>query len=307
MKAITVTLNPSFDTTLFLDGIHFDRANRVNSETCEAGGKGINVSRVLQSLGVKTEAFCIVGYEDSERFSELLGDCGHFHFAYNPGKTRENITMRAGDRCVKINRRGNDVADSTVNQLLEDILSAVQKDDIIVISGSSPKNFNGDRLLNFCLKLKNSGAKIVIDSEQLSANQLSVLSPFMIKPNEYEIKKILGEKESDEDAPAALVRRLYEKGTENVLLTLGEKGMTACLSGKIYRVRAARIEAKSTVGAGDSTVAGFVAAKLLGMADVEALKLASGCGTAAAASEGTGLAEKDEAEKYAALTEVEAL
>lgn len=304
MKAITVTLNPSFDTTLFLDELHLDKANRVKNEITQAGGKGINVTRVLENLGVPVKAFCIIGSDDKDKFEEALGNSRNFVFIENTGKTRENITVRAGEQCIKINRSGIPVGEEIADRLQKAILNEAQRDDIIIVSGSAPKDFGSDRLLRFCAGLKKSGARLIIDSEQLSFEQLKSLSPFLIKPNEYEIRQIFGISGDQEADLEGLIDNLSGVGFENIIVSLGENGMKACLCGKKYSVKAAKIKAASTVGAGDSAVAGFAAAVILGLDDVKALKLSAGCGTAAASKEGTGLADEKTAREYAEKTEV---
>lgn len=288
MKAVTVTLNPSFDTTLFLDSLHPDRANRVLSETTEAGGKGINVARVINSLGAQVLAFCLVGTEDKERFSDLLDRNEMFHLFEREGKTRENLTLRADNKCMKVNRRGEQVAKEILKAFEDEVINAVEPGDMVVISGSSPIGYEKNDLVEFCKRLKSRSARIVLDTD-LDLESLKMIRPFMIKPNEYEIVGIVGETDSLNEA----AKKCFDAGVENVLITLGEKGMLAVVSDEEYYVSPAKIKAKSTVGAGDSAVAGFVAGVILEMDTSEILRLSAAAGTATAMCEGTRLAEKE--------------
>lgn len=286
MKAVTVTFNPSFDTTLFCDGLHRDRANRVTDERTEAGGKGINVSTVINNLGVKTLSFCLVGNDDADKFSTLLkGD--YFRLVKREGKTRENLTLRGDNECMKINRKGEKVSNEKLSEFENEVLSAVEKGDIAVISGSMPVGYEKKDLIDFCKRLKDKGARIVLDTD-LNEPTLKEIKPFMIKPNEYEIMDIVGETENLN----AAAKRCLDAGVENVIITLGEKGMLVENKDAEYLVFPKKIEAKSTVGAGDSAVAGFVAGILLGMQYEDVLALSAASGTATAMCEGTGLADK---------------
>ncbi|MBQ8533685.1 MAG: 1-phosphofructokinase family hexose kinase [Clostridia bacterium] len=285
MKAITVTFNPSFDTTLFCDGLHRDKANRVLDEITEAGGKGINVARVIDNLGVNTVAFCLVGSDDADKFGSLLkGD--YFRLVKREGKTRENLTLRNGNECMKINRKGERVSEQSLAGFENEVLSFVEEGDIVVISGSMPIGYDKSRLCDFCKKLDVKGARIVLDTD-IDERLINEIKPFMIKPNEYEITDIVGE--TDSLNTAAL--KCYEAGVQNVIITLGEKGMLVRNKDGEYLVFPKKIEPKSTVGAGDSAVAGFVAGVILGMEYTEILALSAASGTATAMCEGTGLAD----------------
>lgn len=288
MKAVTVTFNPSFDTTLMCDALHKDKANRVISETTQAGGKGINVSRVLNSLGVKTIGFCLVGEEDGNKFMSLLnGDC--FCVVQRAGKTRENLTLRADDGCMKINRKGEKVSAESIRFFEDRIISAVDTDDIVIISGSLAVGYTKQNLLDFCERLNEKKVKIILDTD-IDLEFIKRVRPFMIKPNEYEITDITGDTDSLNLAAALC----FEAGAQNVLITLGEKGLLAKTQTGEYYVMPPKIDVKSTVGAGDSAVAGFTAGVMMGLNTEDVLALSVASGTATAAKEGTHLADMSE-------------
>lgn len=298
MKAVTITFNPSFDTTLFLDGLHFDKANRVEEELTQSGGKGINVGQVVNRLGAEVVAFCLVGKEDRAKFAASLTD-NIYVFVEREGKTRENLTLRSKNECVKINRKGEAVDKAALIGFENVILNSLEGGDIAVISGSLPLGYNKDDLAAFCDRLNEKKVKIVLDTD-VDLSLLKRVKPFMIKPNEYEIKDITGQTDNINDS----ARLCASNGVQNVLVSLGEKGMLAVTDNNEYYCMAPKVEAKSTVGAGDSAVAGFVAGTLMGLETEEILKLSVASGTATAMQEGTLLAQNQDIQSLLPLVKV---
>lgn len=292
MKTVTVTLNPSVDVTLMLDGLDPDKANRVVSEISQAGGKGLNVAKVLVNLGIPAVAFGIAGSKNFDRYVSLSGMGMHaMRFQRTVGEVRENITLRHGESCIKINRSGSQFDEYAFNKMSEDLLSYLKAGDIAVISGSAPVGFDPHLLQYFCRELKIKGIKVVLDCEWLDRNILTSIEPYFIKPNIHEFKKLTKVATEEEADLVEAMRDLERNGVENILLSLGERGILALVEGKAYRVTVPGVEVRSTVGSGDSAVAGFTAGVVQGLSAEQCLVLAAACGTATATLEGSELTD----------------
>lgn len=293
---ITVTLNPSVDVTLWLDGMHPDKANRVLRETREVGGKGINVSRVVRAFGLESLCVTVAGEDNSRELVSFLEADG---LHYEPG---------AGGRCgarkpdpahrwatIKINRKGPALSDMMFNALMALIRSRLHPGDIVVFAGSLPENVALQDYVELILAVRNAGALVALDSDLLSLEDYARIRPWAIKPNIHELKNIVPVDGTTITDVAAAALRLREVGVENVLVSLGGNGLLSVSEEGVLRAVVPPVEVKSTVGAGDSLLGGFVVGTVKEMPYAERVRLAAACGTASVMLDGTAVADKAEA------------
>ena len=160
---VTVTLNPSIDVTLWLDGIDPDKANRVLGESREAGGKGINVSRVVRSFGLDSLCLAVAGEDNSREFASFLEqDRLRYELLRVEGAVRENLTLRCDGQTIKLNRKGPALSDMMVGALMALIQSHVRAGDIVVFAGSLPEYMAVQDYVELILAVKNSGVLVAI-------------------------------------------------------------------------------------------------------------------------------------------------
>ncbi len=293
MKLITVTLNPAIDVTLMCDQIDFDKVGRVHTEIREAGGKGVNVSRVAEKFGVDGCCFALMGKENTPEYLNLLnGTAGEFISAEIEGRIRENLTIRSSDKCVKLNRMGAVAKKDDLRVLLDNIKTVLLNGDLVAISGSIPPGVNEDMLTDFCLEIKEAGGKILLDTESIGIENLKKIKPYVIKPNLHEFAKLLSLDTLSEKTVYEEMFNLNKAGVENILLTLGDKGMKALCDGEMFEVGGVSVDVKSNVCAGDSTLAGFAIGKIRGMDIADCIRLACACGTATVMCEGSGVCDE---------------
>lgn len=293
MKLITVTLNPAIDVTLMCDQIDFDKVGRVHTEIREAGGKGVNVSRVAKKFGADGYCFALMGRENTPEYLNLLNDtAGEFISAQIEGRIRENLTIRSDDKCVKLNRMGAVAGSADLYNLLESIKSVLLKGDLVAVSGSIPPGVNEDMLTDFCLKIKEAGGKVLLDTESIGIENIKKIKPFAIKPNLHEFAKLIGVAILSPLKISEEMLNLHNEGVENILLTLGEKGMKALCSGEIFDVDGVKVDVKSNVCAGDSTLAGFCIGLIRGLDIADCVRLSCACGTATVMVEGSGVCDE---------------
>ncbi len=288
MKILTITLNPAFDLHCYAERFAPYHENVFEITARDAGGKGINVSRALTKNGIKNTAVCIVGQENGEEFLKMLKKEEISAAAvFVEGRIRENITLHEKE---KPETRISFPGFSCDPHVLKEVCAAmgkIDKETVCVLAGSAPAGIEEQALVSFLLDLKEKGASLVIDSRSVSLSSLIALSPMLIKPNKEEGERALGISiKTLQDAQNAAAA-LQKKGIENVLLSLGGEGAILATADGVYHASAPKIEVLSTIGAGDSTIAGFLSALAEGLSKPRSLARAVAYGSAACLLEGT--------------------
>ncbi len=284
----TLTLNPAVDYTVRVNNLKQGQVNRTVSEQLAFGGKGINVSFVLKELGVNSKAlgfaggFTGVALEKYLLQKNILCD-----FVKIDGDTRINVKINSTD----INAQGPTVTAGEIDRLYGK-LDALQSGDILVLSGSVPMGVPKSIYAQIMHRLASRKIKFVLDAEKNLIETALKYKPFLIKPNQYELGEIFGVEISDFESALFYALKLKEKGAENVMVTLGEKGAVLVdLNGDCHKTNAPCGKVISAVGSGDSSVAAFLAAYQNGKNYCECLNFAVAAGSATAFSNGIATAE----------------
>ena len=267
----TLTLNPAFDIHAQTEVFTPFHENLAHITSREAGGKGVNLSRGLAAAGVSNRAIILLGRENGAEFRKALSglDC---LFIEAEGRIRENLTIHSANQPeTRISFPGFQASGA----LLDDI--AVEPDSIVTVTGRTAVPVADVKAF-----LKRLDAKIVIDSRSFSLDDLYEVQPWLIKPNQEELQTYLGD-----IAPLDAAKKMAEHGIENVMISLGGDGAILYHQGKAYHAAAPKITPVSTVGAGDSMIAGFLAAFSRGKLPAECLATAVAFGSAACLTEGT--------------------
>ena len=289
MKIITLTLNPAFDIHCYVENFAPFHENLAKVTDREAGGKGVNISRALCVNGVENLALVVLGDENAQSFRQSLDFDGMSYREITvKGRIRENITIHTnGADETRISFAGFD-ADVSLLEKTEDAISDVMEDGVFVtFTGRVPAGMSIERVKEFLHRLKNKGARIVIDSKSFSLDDLIEMKPWLIKPNEEEICEYLGRSIDSFSEVESAAYSLYEKGIENVMISLGAKGALLVCEDGTFVATPPEIEALSTIGAGDSSIGGFLAAAAQGLGAPEMLRTAVAYGTAACMTTGT--------------------
>jgi len=300
MKIITLTLNPAFDTHCYIEDFkpYFENLARVTST--DACGKGVNISRTLNVGGVENTAFLLLGEDNADVFKKRLADDGiNFSEITVKGKIRENITVHtSGKNETRISFEGFECTGEILYGV-EKMLRENLTDTVVTFTGRAALGISTDELKVFLLNLKGKGASLVIDSRSFNtASDLTAVKPWLIKPNEEEISMYTDTKVVDAESALKAAKEIYEKGIENVMISLGARGAVLYCDEGGFHCPAPKIEAISTIGAGDSSIAGFIAATKLGLSKKEALKYAVCYGSAACLTEGTRPPRREDIEAF---------
>jgi 1-phosphofructokinase len=289
----TLTLNPSVDYIVEADEIHLGSLNRSSNETKLPGGKGINVSRVLRSLGVESKATGFIGGFTGRYVEEFLNsEDVQTSFVNVEGDTRINIKLKAGSE-TEINARGPKISAIAISSLKEQI-KQLGKGDYLVLAGSIPSSMPDsiyEEIVRIC---KDTGAEVIVDAEGDLLKNILAHRPFLIKPNHHELGQFFNKEITEADEAIFYGKKLVEAGAKNVIVSLAEKGAVYINENEAYKADVPQGEVKSSVGAGDSMVAGFLAQYLKSGDRKKAFRYSVASGSATAFSIGLCTPEKVE-------------
>ena len=298
MKIITLTLNPAFDIHCFAENFAPYHENLARIEANEAGGKGVNISRALTVNGVENLALVVLGDENGDSFAKRLSDDGMSYLALTvKGRIRENITLHTNNADeTRISFEGFKTDESILSAVLEKLEGEELDGSIITFTGRVPSGISMGAVKDFLGTLKKKGAKIVIDSRSFTLDDIVDVAPWLIKPNQEEISVYLGQEINGFEDALGGAKALHAKGIDNVMISLGSKGALLVSGDGCFIAEPPKIEALSTIGAGDSSIGGFLAAAKSGAGADGMLRLAVSYGTAACMTEGTRPPRKTDVE-----------
>ena len=264
----TVTFNPSIDYIMFTDGFELKGLNRARETYKFAGGKGINVSRVLKPLDVSSTALGFAGGFPGEFISSILEQSDiNTEFIKVNEDTRINVKLKSGDE-TEINAPGPNVTSEQFEALLNQIRHT-SKEDTVIVAGSVPKSIPSDAYAQIAKITQETGAKLGVDAERDLVNTVLEYHPLFIKPNKDELEEMF----------------------DVTIISLGGDGAIYVDETRSIKAQNPKGEVVNTVGSGDSTVAGMVAGLELGLSLEEAFRQAVASGTATAFNDDLALRE----------------
>ncbi len=307
MKIVTVTANPCIDRTVWVDEFEKGGTNRASAFTESVNGKGINTSIVVKKLGYPTFAV-VMEYTDGESVCKYLSSIGIEHSCVEAaGKLRVNTKIfdRANSDITELNCKGYPVTTETGEQLAEVAIKALDKDDILIISGSVPPGIDTDFYRELIIRAKECGVYVILDADGELLSKGIDGCPDMIKPNRDELSRLCGGSVRDIDEAVEEARGIIARGVGSVCISFGAKGALYVTADKSYWADSAKVEVKGTVGAGDSMVAGFAIGRLQGLSDSECFKSAMAVASGSVTLEGTELCTAELYEKMLPIITVE--
>ena len=296
----TVTLNPSVDQNLVIPKLVKDDAIRAVEVEWFAGGKGVNVSRVVHELGGKACAFGFVGGFPGRMLTSWLDRAGIRHrFTRVQGETRINTTLtdRSDRTQTHVRAPGPRVTAKEIARLAAGLARCRPRTRFWALGGSLPPGAPQDLYRRLINQLEALGARCVLDADDEALLEGLAATPFMIKPNEHEFFRLTGVRPSTDERIVGAARKLVKRGVEVVLVTLGPRGAVVVSKDDAFRVNTPKVKVKSKVGAGDSTIAGTLVALQRGASLREAVRYGVAAGTAAVLTEGTQLCERRQVER----------
>ena len=279
----TITFNPSIDRNIFVKNLIKDDANRALSIFSTAGGKGVNVSKVIVELGGKTHAYVPLGGLPGELFKQLIA---HLHIPYSvmpvKGETRINtiLTDLKDGTQTRISAPGPVMTMKDVARFTRMLLSARPRPFLWALGGSLPQSMRPSVYREVIFTLQKNGVPCVLDTDNEALKLGIEARPFMIKPNEYEMHRLMGREFNNLGEIVLGARQLVKKGIKIVIVSLGAKGAIFATEKEVFCFTTPKVPVRSKVGAGDSLIGGVV----FGLSKKMSLKEAARLGIAASTS-----------------------
>ena len=288
----TVTLNPALDYVIQIDHFELGVINRNQNENVYYGGKGINVSGILNELGIRSTALGFIAGFTGDSLEEGLRKNGIStdFIRVRDGMTRINVKVKSEEE-TEINGKGPQITEADFMALLKQI-QKLNTEDIVVLSGSIPSCMKEDTYERIIRELP-AGVRFLADAEKKLLLNVLPYRPFLIKPNVLELAELFETEFHSREEIIGYARRLQEQGAVNVLVSMAKDGAVLLdETGTVHYCAAASGTVVNSVGAGDSMVAGFLAGFLKTGDYAYALKLGTACGGATAFHSGLATGEE---------------
>lgn len=298
---ITVlTLNPSIDRSYYLTDFKIGQVQRSQQVIATAGGKGLNVARVLRRLGEKVECLGFLGGYTGSFISSEIKKVGLIDkFTQITGTTRICMNFQANDVSTEVLEGGPEITAAEIALFKRTFLDSLEQTSLVVASGSLPKGIPTDFYGWVAEMCSNKNVKFILDASGECLKQAIPHRPYLIKPNEEELAALTGTAIAGEAEVFDASNEILQGGAENICVSMGKRGV--CFNGSLgkFTVRIPVVDAKNTVGCGDSLVAGLAFALRNEYDVLNMMKFANACGISNALHEGVGQVERDEVERYA--------
>lgn len=301
-KILTLTLNPALDITVSLDSLRAGQVNRSQAQHSHAAGKGLNVAQVLADLGHSVTVGGFLGRDNLQPFEALIewrgfADC----FVRVAGETRSNIKLVEANGCVTdINGQGPEVDAASRSALMRKLLQIAPGHDAVVVAGSLPRGIDPQWFAELLGQLKAQGLKIALDSSGEALRAGLQAAPWLVKPNTDELAEVLGHSVTDRAEQQQAASQLLASGIEHVVVSQGEHGVSWYRAGAVLHAQPPQVRVASTVGAGDSLVAGMVHGLLQGEAPAQTLRCATAIAAQAVTQVGFGIRDSAQLEQLQA-------
>lgn len=301
-KILTLTLNPALDITVSLDSLRAGQVNRSQAQHSHAAGKGLNVAQVLADLGHSVTVGGFLGCDNLQLFEALIqwrgfADC----FVRVAGETRSNIKLVEANGCVTdINGQGPEIDAASRSALMRQLLQIAPGHDAVVVAGSLPRGIDPQWFAELLGQLKAQGLKIALDSSGEALRAGLQAAPWLVKPNTDELAEVLGHSVTGRAEQQQAASQLLASGIEHVVVSQGEHGVSWYRAGAALHAQPPQVRVASTVGAGDSLVAGMVHGLLQGEAPAQTLRRATAIAAQAVTQVGFGIRDRAQLEQLQA-------
>ncbi|MDV5083702.1 1-phosphofructokinase [Vibrio diabolicus] len=308
-KVVTITLNPALDLTGSVNELNVGSLSLVQQSNLHAAGKGVNVAKVLSDLGADVTVTGFLGKDNPELFHQLFNDIGvKNEFVEVQGATRINVKLvEASGNVSDINFPGVQVTADEIARFEETLFRLAETHDYFVLAGSLPGGVTAEQCAAWIKALHQQGKKVLFDSSKAALKSGIEAHPWLIKPNDEELGDFVGEHLETPEQCQAAAQTLSDKGIENIVVSMGADGVMWLNQGKWLRAQPPRMNVVSTVGAGDTLVAGLCWGHMQLMPKNDLLRFATALSALAVSQVGVGLTSQEELENIKQQTEVSEL
>ncbi|CAM3704856.1 1-phosphofructokinase [Xenorhabdus thuongxuanensis] len=295
-RVATITLNPAYDLVGLCPNIVKGNVNRVQTAGLHAAGKGNNVAKVLRDLGIDVTVSGFLGRENQEGFQQFFSEnrmVNRFHLV--SGRTRINVklTEKQGE-VTDFNFSGFHVTEEEWNRFVSDSLTWLGQFDMVVVSGSLPEGIAAESFANWMMQLQQFCPCVIFDSSREALVAGLKASPWLVKPNRYELEVWAGKSLPDLDNVIDAAYELRNGGIAHVVISLGEQGALWVNASGAWLAKPPHCEVVSTVGAGDSMVGGLVYGLLMRESSEHTLRLATAVSALTVSQPNVGIKSRTE-------------
>lgn len=281
----TVTLNPALDYFMNYEELALGEVNRTGKTQISAGGKGIMESRMLSLIGAKSKALGFLGGFSGQYIKDFLSENQiDSDFTEIEDLTRINVKLKSQENETSLDAAGPKLQESEINHFLEKF-DHLKEDDIVVFAGTIPKSLGEDFYERLIAKVQKQKTSFVMDVDGQKLLDSLPAHPLLIKPNREELEAIFETSFKNNEQIIPYGQKLLEMGAQNVIVSMAGDGALLFTNEKVYFAQGIKGELKNSIGAGDSTVAGFLAEYSQSKDPLLAFRQAIACGTSKAFSD----------------------
>ncbi|OCG25942.1 1-phosphofructokinase [Gilliamella sp. wkB108] len=293
-RVTTITLNPAYDLLGFCPKVELGEVNLVQTNALLPAGKGINVAKVLSDLDMPITVGGFLGKENRDGYNLLFKSLGVVDkFQTIKGQTRINVKLtEQNSEVTDLNFSGFNISDQDWQNFVKSSLEWLKEMDMVAISGSLPAGLSLDNFTQWMKQVKTICPKIVFDSSRDALVAGLKAKPWLIKPNDKELEMWVGRKLSTLNEIKAAAKELVNEGVENVIISLGSKGALWVTKNEVWLAKPPKSKVVSTVGAGDSMVAGLMYGLLTNQSIKDTLVFASSVATLSVGQAGVGISDR---------------
>jgi len=298
LKVVTVTLNPALDLTGSLEALQTGTVNLIETGSLHPAGKGINVAKVLAELGAEVTVTGFLGENNQASFVALFGSLQITdQFVRVDGDTRINVKIvEKSGQVSDLNFPGVTVGESELAEFEHTLFKLAKTHDVFVIAGSLPQGITPEHCAGWIEALHTAGKKVFFDSSNKALAAGINAHPYLVKPNDEELSALLNLPLTNTDEIKNAAQQLQQQGCENVVISMGENGVLWLDQNGWLKSTPPKMQVVSTVGAGDTLVAGLCWGELNQWDKSQSLSFASALAALAVSQVGVGVEDIDQVE-----------
>ncbi|ENM5882682.1 1-phosphofructokinase [Vibrio metoecus] len=308
-KVVTITLNPALDLTGSMNQLNVGSVSLVEHSSLHAAGKGVNVAKVLSELGADVTVTGFLGRDNQELFCQLFNQLGvRDEFIRIDGATRINVKLVEHNGAVSdINFPGITVTQADIDAFEATLLRLAQDHDYFVLAGSLPKGISPQRCAGWISQLRSMNKKVLFDSSREALMVGLEARPWLIKPNDEELSQWCGKELTTLKECQQAASQLAQKEIENIVISMGANGVMWLNENEWLHAKPPKMQVVSTVGAGDTLVAGLCWGHMQHMEKDNLLRFATALSALAVTQVGVGISDKEQLNTLQQQIQVSAL
>ncbi|MGF1689730.1 1-phosphofructokinase [Photobacterium kagoshimensis] len=299
LKVVTVTLNPALDLTGSLASLNAGSVNLIKQGSLHPAGKGVNVAKVLAELGADVTVTGLLGADNQEPFCQLFESLGlNDAFVRVAGATRINVkVVEESGQVTDLNFPGVNVTETDIARFEQTLVTLAQTHDVFVLAGSLPQGVSPQKCAQWIRLLQDQGKQVLFDSSKAALTEGLEATPWLIKPNDDELADWAGKPLTTIDSITEVAEQLSQQGISNVVVSRGEQGVMWLDQNGWLSAQPPKMNVVSTVGAGDTLVAGMCWGHLNQWNKEQTLTFATALSALAVAQVGVGVNNLEQVEQ----------